>query len=39
MSESIERYERTAAGFDQRVSAVPADKWDAPSPCEGWTAR
>jgi uncharacterized protein (TIGR03086 family) len=39
VSEAIERYERTADGFDQRVSAVPADKWDAPSPCEGWTAR
>jgi uncharacterized protein (TIGR03086 family) len=21
------------------VGAVPADRWDAPSPCEGWTAR
>ncbi len=21
------------------VNAVPADRWDAPSPCEGWTAR
>jgi uncharacterized protein (TIGR03086 family) len=39
MSESIDRYELVAAGFDQRVKAVPADKWDAQSPCEGWTAR
>ena len=39
MSEAIDRYELVAAGFDQRVKAVPADKWDAPSPCEDWTAR
>src|SRR5579859_5316124 len=39
MSDSVDRYELVAAGFDQRVKAVPADKWDAPAPCEGWTAR
>jgi uncharacterized protein (TIGR03086 family) len=39
MSEAIDRYELVAAGFDQRVKAVPADKWDAQSPCEEWTAR
>lgn len=39
MSEAIDRYEQVAAGFDRRVRAVPAEKWDAPTPCEGWIAR
>ena len=39
MGEEIDRYERVATGFDQRIKAVPADKWGAPAPCEGWTAR
>ena len=38
MSDAIDRYELVAAGFDRRVRAVPADKWDAQSPCEGWVA-
>lgn len=33
------RFERVAADIDQLVRAVPADRWDAPSPCEGWSAR
>ncbi|CBH46481.1 TIGR03086 family protein [Rhodococcus hoagii] len=32
-------YRRLAAAFTDRVDAVPADRWDAASPCEGWTAR
>jgi uncharacterized protein (TIGR03086 family) len=28
-----------AAGFTARIDAVPADRWDDDSPCEGWTAR
>src|ERR1700692_4698420 len=39
MSEADDRYQLVAAGFDQRVKAVPADKWDAPTPCQEWTAR
>ncbi len=39
MSEATDRYERVAAGFDQRVRAVPAGKWDAQSPCDEWKAR
>jgi len=39
MSEATDRYTRVAAEFDQRVQAVPADKWDAPSPCAEWKAR
>ncbi len=39
MSEATDRYTRVAAGFDQRVQAVAADQWDAPSPCTEWKAR
>ena len=39
MSESSERYRRVAAQFTRRVEAVPVDRWDSPSPCEGWKAR
>jgi uncharacterized protein (TIGR03086 family) len=39
VSDSIDRYQLVAGGFDQRVKAVRPDQWDAPSPCEGWTAR
>lgn len=40
MSDATEFHRRAIDGFDARVSAVddPA-AWDAPSPCEGWTAR
>jgi uncharacterized protein (TIGR03086 family) len=39
MSEIAERYARHADQFAATVAAVPADRWEAPSPCEGWTAR
>jgi uncharacterized protein (TIGR03086 family) len=39
MSEIAERYERITGQFTDRVRAVPADAWNNPSPCEGWTAR
>ena len=39
MTTTSERYRKNAAGLTARVEAVPAGKWDAPSPCEGWTAR
>lgn len=39
MSEIADRYRKIAADFTARVHAVPADKWDAPNPCEGWTNR
>jgi uncharacterized protein (TIGR03086 family) len=39
MSEIAERYERITNQFTERVRAVPADAWNNPSPCEGWTAR
>ncbi len=39
MSQAEEQYRQTAEAFDARVSATPADKWDAQSPCTEWTAR
>jgi uncharacterized protein (TIGR03086 family) len=39
MSEIAERYRKAAAAFTARVNDVPADKWDAPNPCEGWKNR
>jgi uncharacterized protein (TIGR03086 family) len=33
------RFHRAAEGFGERVGAVSADAWDAPAPCEGWSAR
>jgi uncharacterized protein (TIGR03086 family) len=39
MSHEAERYRWIAAGFTERVAAVPPDAWDAPAPSEGWVAR
>jgi len=39
MSEISERYQRLSDAFAAKVAAVPAGKWDAPSPCAGWTTR
>jgi len=41
MSEISVRYLRLSEGFTARVESVPAgdDRWNAPSPCPGWTAR
>jgi uncharacterized protein (TIGR03086 family) len=39
MSEITERYARITGTFTERARAVPADAWDNPSPCDGWTAR
>jgi uncharacterized protein (TIGR03086 family) len=39
MSEVSERYAVIAAGFTARVAGVSAERWAAPSPCPGWTAR
>ena len=39
MSDIAERYARITGTFTARVRAVPAEAWDNPSPCEGWTAR
>ena len=39
MSEIADRYRRLAAAFTDKVAAVPAEGWDAPTPCDDWTAR
>jgi uncharacterized protein (TIGR03086 family) len=39
LTSAADRYVRVADGFTARVDAVPDDAWDAPTPCEGWTAR
>jgi uncharacterized protein (TIGR03086 family) len=39
MSEISERYQRLSDEFAARIAAVPADRWNSPSPCEDWSAR
>jgi uncharacterized protein (TIGR03086 family) len=39
MSDVSERYGRLAEAFRSTIQAVPADRWESPSPCAGWTAR
>ncbi|MEV4893756.1 TIGR03086 family metal-binding protein [Nonomuraea sp. NPDC055795] len=39
MSEIAVRFDRLAAGFQARIEATPADRWERASPCDGWTAR
>jgi uncharacterized protein (TIGR03086 family) len=39
MTATSERYAKLAGQMADRIAAVPADGWDAPTPCEGWTAR
>jgi uncharacterized protein (TIGR03086 family) len=39
MTEISERYERRASAFIDKVAATAPEQWDAPSPCEDWTAR
>ena len=39
MSSIADHYRRLARAFSDTVEAVPPDRWDDPSPCEGWSAR
>lgn len=39
MSQNLRDYTKALYGFDHVVRLVPDGAWDAPSPCEGWTAR
>jgi uncharacterized protein (TIGR03086 family) len=39
VADHAERYRRLADDFGRRVTAVDAERWDAPTPCEGWVAR
>ena len=38
MSENLRNYTKALYGFDAVVQRVADDRWDSPSPCEGWTA-
>ncbi len=39
MSENLRNFTKAVYGMDAVVKRVPSDRWDAPSPCEGWSAR
>ena len=39
MSDNLRRYTVAMFELDRVIRSVPADAWDRPSPCEGWTAR
>ena len=39
MTNVADRYRKLAGEMRERIAAVPDDRWSAPSPCEGWTAR
>lgn len=39
MTDIADRYRRLAAVLTRRLEAVPAGRWESPSPCEGWTTR
>jgi uncharacterized protein (TIGR03086 family) len=32
-------YRRAQDGLDAMLASVPADRWEVPSPCAGWTVR
>ena len=39
MSQNLRNYTKAVYGFDHVIRTVPADRWDRPSPCDGWTAK
>lgn len=39
MTQIQDSYRRVARGFGAAVDAAARDRWEAASPCEGWTAR
>jgi uncharacterized protein (TIGR03086 family) len=39
MTATADRYRRLANRFADMVDRVPADRWSAASPCDGWTTR
>ncbi len=39
MESIADRYERLAGAFADTIAAVPAEAWDAPTPCGDWSAR
>lgn len=39
MSENLRNFTAAVYGFDAVVQRMPADAWDKPSACEGWSGR
>ncbi len=39
MTDISDRYRKLATAMEERIAAVPDDRWASPAPCEGWTAR
>jgi uncharacterized protein (TIGR03086 family) len=39
MTAAAEEHRRISGRFTELVQGVPADRWDAPAPVEGWMAR
>ena len=39
MSENLRNFTAAVYGFDAVVQRLPAEAWDAPSACEGWSGR
>ena len=39
MAAVADRYRTLAAAMEDRIAAVPDDRWGSPAPCEGWSAR
>jgi uncharacterized protein (TIGR03086 family) len=39
MSDIADRYRRLSREFADKVAQVSPERWNAPSPCEDWTAR
>lgn len=39
MTDIADRYRTLAGAMEERIAAVPGDRWSSPAPCEGWTAR
>ncbi len=39
MSQNLRTFTAAVYGFDAVVQRMPADAWDAPSACEGWSGR
>lgn len=39
MTEVADEFRRRADAFERLIVGTPTDRWAAPSPCSGWTAR
>ena len=39
MSANLRMYTTVVFGFEHVLRLVPADRWDGPSPCDGWSVR